>query len=138
MATEVVNAITLDKSGGFKVIGLVLIDSGYPIATDVKSTSLETSKDLLKDDSTRHKPKTVLASMDRSIEKVAEWKLARWPQGFDRPPTVLVRAAEGLDIKYNLPLDLGWEFCEHNVVDSVEIVPGNHFNIFESGNVSQP
>ncbi|KAF5844001.1 hypothetical protein GGP41_002774 [Bipolaris sorokiniana] len=73
--------------------------------------------------------------MDRSAKKVAEWKLSRWPQGYDKPPTVLIRADKGLDIKYNLPLELGWEFCEHNVVDSVQIVPGNHFSIFEGGNV---
>ncbi|KAI0569903.1 Thioesterase domain-containing protein [Pyrenophora tritici-repentis] len=135
LALEVANAIILDKSGGFKVIGLVLIDSGYPLITDVKSASLETLQNLLNDDLVKHTPKKVLESMDRSIKKVAEWKLSRWPQGFDKPPTVLIRAAEGLDTKCNLTSDLSWEFCEHNVVDSVQTVPGNHFSIFKSGNV---
>ena len=133
-----VNAITLDQNGGFKVIGVVLIDSGYPLVTNPKSTSLvETFRNSLKNSLPRHTPKTALTSMDRSAKKVAEWKLSRWPQGYDKPPTVLIRADKGLDIKYNLPLELGWEFCEHNVVDSVQIVPGNHFSIFEGGNVSQ-
>lgn len=135
LALEVVNAITLDKSAGFKVIGLILIDSGHALATDAKSTSLETFQNLLEDDLPRHAPKTVLTSMDPSMKKIAEWKLSRWPQGLDKPPAVLIRAAEGLNINCNPPSDFGWRFCEHNVVDSVQIVPRDHFSIFENGNV---
>ncbi|RYN63884.1 hypothetical protein AA0119_g13195 [Alternaria tenuissima] len=135
LALQLAQMIASDSAGGFEVVGVILIDTSCPEKASYSSTVTNGPIVPFRDDVPDRMQEVVRASMVRNTEMLSQWEPPTWPQGYSKPPVLLLRAVEGIDAKKERSLKLGWELCQHDVIDSVEMVPGNHYSLFESENI---
>ncbi|KAF7563609.1 hypothetical protein G7046_g522 [Stylonectria norvegica] len=136
LSLEVANQLADDTA--VKVIGILMIDSVYPIrpSEPVVTAPADTSED--------GKTKNQILSQRTMFEArrmIQTWELPVWDA---RPRTVLLRAtqpvptkAEGVNVVdvYRENKRLGWDQYDKDMFAEVVDVEGHHFNLFPLANI---
>ncbi|OJD36918.1 thioesterase domain containing protein [Diplodia corticola] len=137
LALQLAHIISSDSLGGFEVAGIIMIDSSCPLGERYTSKDGGEHTIPFKEDVPVHMRKVAQASMDRTVRMLAQWNPPTWPTGSSGPPrALLLRAQESVDQRNQRSPKLDWELYPHDFIESVTPIPGNHFNLFEVGNVS--
>ncbi|XMA14643.1 hypothetical protein WAI453_007434 [Rhynchosporium graminicola] len=135
LSLEVAYMLREDDSG-HEVIGMVFIDTSFP----VRSTDKQLSYHKIPFHPSVPIRRRVMAQrcMDEAVTLLNRWQPPTWykfgthdQQNVMPPATVLLRAKDKSSLSEFEDPKLGWGRYDHDFIQSVIHIDGNHFNLFE-------
>ncbi|KAH7330547.1 thioesterase domain-containing protein [Rhexocercosporidium sp. MPI-PUGE-AT-0058] len=137
LALQVAHLISYDQGGEFTVAGIILIDTTCPLALSYAEPHNEEHHIPFKDDVPEHMRQVAQTSMDRAIKMLSQWAPPTWSGSCStHPPALLLHARESIVSWKKRSPKLDWELYPHEFIHWVISIPGNHFNLFDGGNVN--
>jgi len=124
------------EDSDINVVGLVMIECIYPRAIQANMFNLQ---DIDAGGIKSQLREKVVAGIMETVKTLMAWELPEWTTS-EPPPAALFRAESSVPSWSGeiTPRLLGWDQYANSIFKAVYNIPGHHFNIFNSTNVSQP